>query len=128
MSAVKIQEAIKEGVAIHLTRYRCKIISHAVLDEITDINNKITAVRAIRNKFAHFCWSRSTDDEIFGTNFSGGTPDSKKHKKSYITYTLSELSSFYSEAYEIVNKLSSLIDSLPTMEEDGLKKKLQSVQ
>ena len=128
MSAVKIQRAIKEGVDIHRVRYSCKIISEAVLDEITAMNNRVTALRATRNKFAHFCWSRSTDDEIFGTSFSGGTSDSKKHKKSYVTYTLSELSSFYSEAYEIVDKLSFLVESIPIMEEDGLTKKLQPTQ
>lgn len=128
MSAVKLQEAIREGVDIHRARYGCKLISETDLEEISIINNKVTSLRATRNKFAHFCWTRSSDDEIFGTNFSGGIPDSKKGKKSCIKFTLSELSSFYSEAYEIVDKLSSLVQSLPEMEEDGLTKKLQSTQ
>lgn len=126
MSAYKIQEAIKEGVDIHTVRYKCKIISKTVLDEITSINNTITELRATRNKFAHFCWSRSTDDEIFGTNFSGGLVDSKKYARSYVTYTLSELSSFYSEAYKIVDKLSSLVNSIPVMEENSITKNLQT--
>lgn len=128
MSAVRLQESIKEGVDIHRYRYGCKVISGTVLEEISAITNRVTVLRSTRNKFAHFCWSRSTDDEIFGTNLCGGIPHGKKHEKSYVTYTLSELSVFHSEAYEVVDKLSSLVESLPRMEEDGLVDKLQMTQ
>ncbi len=124
MNAAKIQEAIVEATEIHKQRYGCKIIPEEVLDEIINLNNKVRVLRGKRNKFAHFCWTRSNDNEIFGTNLSGGVPNSKKGKKGYITYTVSELAEFYKEAYEIVDKLSQLAEILPEMEEDGLTKKL----
>jgi len=128
MSAVKLQEAIKESVEIHRQRYGCKLISDEKLQQIASINSRVTILRASRNKFAHFCWSRSTDEKIFGTNFSGGIPESKKHKKSFITYTVSELANFNSEAYQIVDELSLIVEALPVIEEDGLTRKLQPTQ
>ncbi|MDS1311104.1 hypothetical protein [Marinobacter xiaoshiensis] len=124
MSAVKLQEAIKEGVEIHKQRYGCKLIDEVELEKIINLNNRVTALRSTRNKFAHFCWSRSTDEKIFGTNLSGGVPSSKKHKKSYITFTVAELSRFHQEARMLVDELSSLVKSLPEMEEDGLTSKV----
>lgn len=124
MSAVKLQESIKEGAEIHKHRYDCKLISENELEQITNINNRVTMLRSTRNKFAHFCWTRSNDEEIFGTNLSGGVPSGKKHKKSYITFTVSELSNFHKEAYELVDELSSLVQTLPEMEEDGLTNKV----
>jgi len=124
MTTVKLQEAVKEGVDIHKHRYSYRLIPKEDLEQISAINNQITSLRATRNKFAHFCWSRSTDDAIFGTNFSGGIPESKKHKKSFITYTVSELDEFHKKAYELVDELSDLIERLPEMEEDGLTRKI----
>jgi hypothetical protein len=124
MSAVKLQNAIKESVEIHKQRYGYKLVEESELDQILSLNNRVTTLRSTRNKFAHFCWSRSTDDEIFGTNLSGGVPSNKKHKKSYITFTVAELSSFHKEAYKLVDELSSLVQSLPAMEEDGLTSKV----
>jgi hypothetical protein len=117
MSAVKLQEAIKEGVEIHRQHYGCKLISEDELARIVIINNRVTTLRATRNRFAHFCWTRSTDEEIFGTNLSGGVP-------SYITFTVSELTGFHREAFELVDELSSLVQLLPEMEEDGLASKV----
>lgn len=120
ISAVKLQDAIKEGVEIHKQRYGCKLITKEEQDEIILINNQITELRAVRNKFAHFCWTRSSDEEIFGTNLSGGVPTSKKHKRGNVTFTVSELSKFHKKAYEIVELLSSLTQRLPQMSEDDL--------
>jgi hypothetical protein len=124
MGAVKLQEAVKEGVEIHRNRYSCNLISEQELDQITALNNRITTLRAMRNKFAHFCWCRSNDDEIFGTNFSGGMPNSKKERRDNITYKVTELEEFYAEAYKIVDRLSNIVDLLPELDEDGLIKKL----
>ncbi len=124
MSAVKLQEAVKEGVEIHRQRYGCKLIAENKLSKILNINNRVTTLRATRNKFAHFCWARSSDEEIFGTNLSGGVPSGKKYKKSYITFTVSELSKFHREAYELVDELSLLVETLPEMKEDSLASKL----
>jgi len=124
MSAVKLQETIKEGVEIHKNRYSHKFISEQELDEITKLNNRITTLRAMRNKFAHFCWFRRNDDEIFGTNFSGGVPNSKKERRDSITYKVIELEELYAEAYKIVDRLSDIVGLLPEIKEEDLTKKL----
>jgi hypothetical protein len=124
MSAVRLQEAINEGVEIQRIRYGCTLISEKKLYEIKALNDRITTFRGMRNKFAHFCWSRSNNDEIFGTNFSGGVPNSKKEKRDNITYKIIELEEFHAEAYKIVDRLSDIVDSLPELEEEGLRTKL----
>lgn len=124
MSAVKLQEAIKEGVEIHANRYGCKLISEQELDEITALNDRVTRLRAMRNKFAHFCWCRNNDDEIFGTKFSGGVSNSKKETRDNITYKVIDLEKFHTEAYKIVDRLSEIVWALPGIEEDGLIEKL----
>ena len=120
MSAVKIQDAIKESVDLHRHRYSGKIISENILSEIEKVNNEVHAARAHRNKFAHFCWTRSTDEEIFGTNFSAGSPGSKKYRKSDIVITNKELEQLYKESYDLVDKINQLIEKLPEIKEDDL--------
>jgi hypothetical protein len=124
MSAVKLQEAIKEGVEIHRNRYGCQLIGENELDEIISLNNRITNLRVMRNKFTHFCWCRSNDDEIFGTKFSGGITNSKKEISDNITYKVTDLEDFHTEAYKIVDRLSEIVWALPEIEEDGLLKKI----
>jgi hypothetical protein len=124
MSTVKLQEATKKGIEIHRKRYGCKLISEQELDKVIALNNRITKLRATRNKFAHFCWSRSNDDEIFGTNFSGGVPNRKQDRSGNVTYTVVELEEFNDEAYKIVDELSDIANSLPELEEEGLSRKL----
>lgn len=124
MTAVKLQDAINEGVDIQRQRYGCRLIQEDALEQISTINGKVTQMRATRNKFAHFCWSRSSDDTIFGTNLSGGIPDSKKHQRSFVTYSVSQLKEFHKIAYDLVDELSTLIEKLPEMEEDGLTSKV----
>ena len=118
LSAAKLQDAIKEAIQIHKNRYAYKLIPESTLNSITEINNKITTIRSTRNKFAHFCWSRSSDNEIFGTNFSN-------KNNNYITFTVSELTKFYNESYKLVDDLSSVLTLLPVMEEEGISKKLK---
>jgi len=124
MSVAKRQEAIKEASEIHRYRYRHRLISEEQMKQIVDINNQITQLRSTRNKFAHFCWSRNNDGEIFGTNLSGGIPEGSKYRKSFVSYTVAELAEFHQKAYAIVDELSVLIHSLPEMEEKGLSKKV----
>lgn len=124
MSGAKRQEAIKEAVEIHRCRYGYKLVSEKHIKHILDLNSQITHLRLIRNKFAHFCWSRSNDGEIFGTNLSGGIPEGRKHKRSFVSYSVAELAEFHQTAFALVNVLSDLIPSLPEMEEEGLTSKV----
>ncbi|ACN17030.1 hypothetical protein HRM2_39720 [Desulforapulum autotrophicum HRM2] len=120
MSAVKVQESIKESIALHRNRYRANIVNEEILHEIERVNEEVHNARAHRNKFAHFCWFRSTDEEICGTNFSAGLPESKKGKKSFITINNTELNRLYKESYNLVDKINKLIDKLPEIEEETL--------
>ena len=124
MSWAKRQEAIKEAAEIHRYRYGYKLVSQDQIKQILDINGQITELRSTRNKFAHFCWSRSNDGEIFGTNLSGGIPKGRKYRKSFVSYTVAELAGFHQKAYAMVDALSELIQSLPEMEEEGLTSKV----
>lgn len=124
LNAFRIQEAIEEGIEIHRKRFGGQIISNKKLDLISGLNKKVSELRGKRNKFAHFCWCREADHKIFGIKFSAGLPDSEKHKKSCVTYTTSDLSSFYNEMYELVESLQLMVGKLPQMTEDGLKGKL----
>lgn len=124
MSGAKRQEAIKEASEIHRYRYGYKLLSEEQIKQILDINGQITQLRSTRNKFAHFCWSRSNDGEIFGTSLSGGIPEGRKYRKSFVSYTVAELADFHQKAYAMVEVLSELIQSLPEMEEEGLTSKV----
>ncbi|MBC8784080.1 hypothetical protein [Pseudomonas fluorescens] len=124
MSGAARQDAISEACKIHSYRYGYKLVGQEQIKKILEINNKITPLRAARNKFAHFCWSRSSDEEIFGTNFSGGVPVGNKYKKSFVSFTVAELEELHKKAYEIVDVLSDLTQNLPEMKEDGLDSKI----
>jgi hypothetical protein len=128
ISAAKIQDAIREAVELNLSRYACKIIREEILYEITQINDKISQARANRNKFAHFCWSRSSDYEIFGTNFSAGLPHSKKQKKGWLKINTSDIEKLYKESYCLVTSLSNIVEKLPEVKEEDLLKKIKDEQ
>jgi hypothetical protein len=128
ISAARVQVAINEAIEIQLKRYQGKLISKSVLEELLALNKEVTEIRGKRNKFAHFCWSRSNDEEIFGTNFSGGVPKTKKQKRGTITLNLSEMHNLYQQSYELVEKLSLMLDKLPEIDEEEIIKRLKAEQ
>ncbi len=121
MTASKTQSAICKALEIHQHRYNFQIISENTIKEISTLNKQIEKVRGVRNKFAHFCWFRSNDNEIFGTGFSGFLPSNKNHRKDCITLTLDELRKHHEEAYKLVEGLSNVIEKLSAIDEDTLK-------
>lgn len=128
MSAVRIQDAIKEGVDLHRQRYRAHIISEDILSDIEKVNKEVQTARIHRNKFAHFCWTRSTDEEIFGTNFSAGLPDTKKHNKSFIVVKNRELEQLYKESFDLVDKINQILEKLPEIKEEDLARRPKTEQ
>jgi hypothetical protein len=128
MSAVSVQDAIKESVDLHRYRYGANVISEDILSEIEKVNEVVHKARTHRNKFAHFCWTRSTDEEIFGTNFSAGLPESKKGKKSYIVVKNKKLEVLYKESFNLVGKIIQILDKLPKIEEEDLVKNAKPEQ
>ena len=128
MSAVRVQDAIKESVELHRHRYRANVINENILSEIEKVNKEVRNARTHRNKFAHFCWTRSTDEAIFGTNFSAGLPESKKHKKSYIVIKNEELEQLYKESFDLVDRINHILQKLPEIEEEDLARKAKTEQ
>lgn len=120
MSAVRVQDILTQAIEIHHARYQCRRVRKEILDELTEINKKITTLRAKRNKIAHFCWMRTTDDEVWGTNFTGGMPTPQKERKHQAKFTLDDLAAFHRESYAVVSQLLSIFEALPKINEDTL--------
>lgn len=117
LAAVRLQEAIQEAVEIHRVRYEKRAIDGALLDEIDQINLSVTTLRAIRNKIAHFCWCRRSDESLFGTSFAGGIPTPKSERKNVAVITLTELTDFHQRAFALVEQLIALTKKLPEVDE-----------
>jgi len=120
ISAVRLQEAIAEAAEIHSVRYGNRLVSHEALKEISEVNNRVTHLRAVRNKFAHFCWMRSNDEEIFGTSFSGGIWSPKRERRDNIVLKVEELAMLNAEAHLLVEQLMKLVEKLPEVTEESL--------
>ena len=120
ISAAKIQSAIDEALQIQEKRYKCKIIEKEIVDDLTKINKEITALRASRNKVAHFCWCRSDDDLIWGTRFGSGIPSPQKEKKNSNYFSVSELKALHQSTYKLVDDLEKIIQKLPKFKESNL--------
>jgi hypothetical protein len=120
LMAVKIQESIENALDIHLKRYGGNIISEEKINEIKDLNSRIKSIRADRNKFAHYCWSRWNDETIFGAKMSGQLPQKNKPDKDGKKITNKEMKKLYKTAFEIVEDLNKIILTLPNMDEQDL--------
>ncbi len=118
MSANRIQGALRKAVDIHRHRYGSSVVPTEILDEIMQLNADIEKFRGLRNRFSHFCWSRSNDEEIFGSGLSGFVPPSRRHDKDSMEVSVSELKETYRNAYQIVERLSGVVQRLPEIDED----------
>jgi hypothetical protein len=117
LAAVRLQSAIQEAVEIHRVRYEEKVIAGALLDDIIRINQSVTALRTIRNRIAHFCWCRYSDESLFGTSFAGGISTPKSERKNVAVITLTELTDFHQDAFALVEQLIALTEKLPAIDE-----------
>ncbi|EGR0102298.1 hypothetical protein OC523_007690 [Vibrio vulnificus] len=124
MGAARLQLSIKDALELHKLRYRNKIVSEDLHLKISQINHQLDKLRTTRNKFAHFCWARTSDNEIFGTGFSSANWDSKRSVKNSASFTVQELKDFHAQLYKIVDEFSYIIEQIPEMQEDGISKKL----
>jgi len=121
LSASRVEAAIREALEIHRVRYRSQVVPEAGQQAALVLLGKIQGMRGLRNKIAHFCWTRSTDGEIFGTALSGGLPGSAKHERSYVSLTIADLEQANKAFSTVVDELSSLVSSLPELtEEDAM--------
>ena len=119
LGAAQIQDAIRQAARIHKDRYSGKLISNDLLDEILVLNSKIEKLRSTRNRFAHFCWMRSSDEEIFGTNFSGAAPSDKRHKRSFTSLKVVDIRQQYQELFDAIERLQEIAGSIPEVSEDA---------
>lgn len=120
ISAARLQEAIVEAVDIHRARYGHRLVSKQVLLEVIQVSSRVTTLRSTRNKIAHFCWTRTHDEELFGTSFRGGVPSSKKERHDHAVLTSQELGSLNNEAYALVEQLMKLVEKIPEVTEESL--------
>jgi hypothetical protein len=126
MSASRVQGALRKALDIHRHRYGSRIVPPKTLDEIVQLNADIEKFRGLRNRFSHFCWSRSNDEEIFGCALSGFVPPSKRLDKDSMVVSVSELKEAYRNAYQLVERLSGLVQRLPETDEDESVKQLRT--
>ncbi|MHB9023611.1 MAG: hypothetical protein ACYC7E_05470 [Armatimonadota bacterium] len=117
MNASRIQSAVQKAIDIHKNRYGFRVVPEETIDEITKVNSEIDKVRRLRNTFAHFCWCRSNDEEIFGSGLSGFIPPSKRLDKDSVKFSVVELQDAYTMTYEIVERLTGIIHILPEVDE-----------
>jgi len=120
ISAMRLQNAINEAIDIHRIRYSHRIVPEQVLLEIAQINARVSTLRGIRNKIAHFCWVRSHDEEVFGISFRGGVPSPKKERRDNAVITSQELANLNAEAYSLVEQLMKLVEKIPEVTEESL--------
>lgn len=119
LGAAQLQDAIRQAVGIQKERYSGKLVAADLLDEILALNRKIEKLRSLRNKFAHFCWMRTSDQEMFGTNFSGAPPNDKRHKGSMASLKVSEIRQQHQELFQAVERLQAIVGELPEVSEEA---------
>jgi hypothetical protein len=124
--ADKIIKSIENALDIHNKRYGNTFITKKQSEEINDLIGEIKGFKNLRNKFAHFRWSRTNDEEIIGFKLSGEVLFDKKKQKDSCKISNSELQNEYEKSYNAVEKLQNIIFRLPELEEDEqLKSKLR---
>lgn len=117
ISSAGIDRALREAVEVHRYRYRASLIGEPLLKRVIAACNQASQARGLRNKFAHFCWTRSSDQELFGMRFAGGIPESPKHRKAIATIKVSALQKHGKEAYSLAEEIMKLLNDLPELEE-----------
>jgi hypothetical protein len=122
LSAFRFQSALEKAVSIQRVRYNCSVVSPETLDKIDALREPLNRLRGMRNRFSHFCWARSNDDEVFGTGFSAFLPHDKRHEKDFRVISVAELKAAHEEAWKLVDEISALLKSLPECTEEEMLK------
>jgi hypothetical protein len=126
MNVVGLIEKIRNAIDIHERRYNNTIVSKDLCRTIISVLEEIEKIRLIRNKFAHNCWSRETDEKIWGTCFLGKQPKNSKPQEGVSIITNSEIEVMYQNSYKIVEDLLKIHESIPELlEDESLKSKLK---
>lgn len=126
MNVIVLFDKIKNAIEIHERRYDNSIISKGLCELLNIKLSEIDRIRLVRNKFAHYCWSRQTDNKIFGTSFLGKQAKSNKPNKGVLVISNNEIEQMYKKTYGLVDDLEEILTKLPELIEDKeLKSKLK---
>lgn len=118
LSATRLEYAIKNAVDVHRQRYSCSVIPNEQLEELEKLLLEASSIRKMRNKLAHYCWSRHSDDAIAGFQLSGRQAPDSAQARDYQQYTMEQLQQKYHHAYGLVERMIALAISIPENEED----------
>ena len=119
LGAAQIQQAIAQALEIHHHRYVDRLVQEPLAKEVAGINRKIDKLRSLRNKFAHYCWMRNTDEVMFGTPLSGASPDTKRASRSHIEITVAEIDRAHDELFAVNSRLEEIVAELPEVPEEA---------
>lgn len=117
MSAAKLESAIKNALEIHRSRYHGSVISKEMDAKVMQLMSKAATCRILRNKFAHFLWMRSSDNEIFGAKMSGKLPTPDRSSESVVV-SVEELKTNYATAHALAEDMKRIILEIPKIEEE----------
>lgn len=117
MTAHTMIESIENALKIHEYRYGNRIISLGLSSRISKLISDIKGIKSIRNRFSHYCWMRSNDQEIFGAKLSGKIPNPQKPNEDTFTISVKELSNEVVRFYNIVENMENIIKELPELKE-----------
>lgn len=113
IGSVRRLDALKTLVDVHRRRYSCHFVESEVLDELQDAARNVDKFRIDRNKFAHYCWCRESDEKVFGIKFTGKQPTLQSPTKDSIVLTLADLNAMATEMRALVRRLQTVLDGLP---------------
>jgi hypothetical protein len=119
LGASQMQQAIAQALDIHHHRYVDRLVQDPLAKEIAELNRKIDNLRSLRNKFAHYCWMRNTDQVMFGTPLSGASPDTKRGSRSNIKITIGEIDRAHDELFAINSRLEEIVGAIPEVPEEA---------
>ena len=119
LGVAQIQKSISQALEIHHHRYVDRLIPEPLAKEIGDLNRRIDKLRSLRNKFAHYCWMRNTDEAMFGTPLSGVSPDTKRGARSHIQITVAEIDRAHNDLFAINSRLEEIVRGIPEVPEEA---------
>lgn len=117
MNAARLEAATLNALDIHKFRYNHKVVSEAEDKNIRALLKRVTECRTLRNKFAHYLWVRSTDDQIVGFRMSG-KPAQKKRDSESLALTLDDLRKAHIQSHALVEELQKTAMRLPSVPEE----------
>jgi len=119
LGASQMQQAISQALDIHHYRYVDRLVQDSLSKEISTLNRKIDQLRSLRNKFAHYCWARSSDEVMFGTPLSGASPETRRGRSSHIEIKVAEIDSAHDDLFAINSRLEEIVLSIPEVPEEA---------